>query len=71
MFSGLESPTKILMILLVAVLLFGVKRLPEIGRSLGTGMREFKESISGDTAPPSLETPADEAATSEPAGPTR
>jgi TatA/E family protein of Tat protein translocase len=37
-----------LMILLVVLLLiFGAKRLPEMGRSLGKGMREFKDSISG------------------------
>jgi sec-independent protein translocase protein TatA len=35
-------------LLLLALLLFGAKRLPEIGRSLGTGMREFKDSVSGD-----------------------
>jgi sec-independent protein translocase protein TatA len=34
-------------LLLLALLLFGAKRLPEIGRSLGTGMREFKESVTG------------------------
>jgi sec-independent protein translocase protein TatA len=33
-------------LLLLALLLFGAKRLPEIGRSLGTGMREFKDSVS-------------------------
>jgi sec-independent protein translocase protein TatA len=47
MFTGLENPTHILMLLVLAVLFFGVKRLPEIGRSLGTGMREFRESITG------------------------
>jgi sec-independent protein translocase protein TatA len=36
-------------ILIVALLVFGPKRLPEIGRSLGKGMREFKDSISGDS----------------------
>ena len=36
------------MLLLVALLLFGAKRLPEIGRSLGTGMREFKDSVTGE-----------------------
>jgi sec-independent protein translocase protein TatA len=35
-------------LLLLALLLFGAKRLPEIGRSLGTGMREFKDSVSGE-----------------------
>jgi len=45
--TGLTSPTHIILILLLALLLFGAKRLPEIGRSLGVGMREFKDSISG------------------------
>jgi TatA/E family protein of Tat protein translocase len=35
-------------LLLLALLLFGAKRLPEIGRSLGSGMREFKDSVSGE-----------------------
>jgi sec-independent protein translocase protein TatA len=43
------SAPEILLLLLVALLLFGAKRLPEIGRSLGSGMREFKDSISGKT----------------------
>src|SRR5438552_7407954 len=38
----------IIVILIVALLVFGPKRLPEIGRSLGKGMREFKDSISGE-----------------------
>jgi sec-independent protein translocase protein TatA len=38
----------LIVILIVALLVFGPKRLPEIGRSLGRGMREFKESITGD-----------------------
>jgi sec-independent protein translocase protein TatA len=38
---------EILILLLVALLLFGPKRLPEMGRSLGKGLREFKDSISG------------------------
>ena len=38
---------EILILLLVALLVFGPKRLPEMGRSLGKGMREFKDSISG------------------------
>jgi sec-independent protein translocase protein TatA len=38
---------EIVLLLLVALLLFGAKRLPEIGRSLGSGMREFKDSVSG------------------------
>ena len=41
------GPLEILGLLLLALLLFGAKRLPEIGKSLGRGMREFKDSISG------------------------
>jgi sec-independent protein translocase protein TatA len=39
--------TGLIVILIVALLVFGPKRLPEIGRSLGRGMREFKDSITG------------------------
>jgi sec-independent protein translocase protein TatA len=38
---------EILLILLLVLLVFGPKRLPEMGRSLGRGFREFKESITG------------------------
>jgi sec-independent protein translocase protein TatA len=41
------SAPEILLLLLIALLLFGARRLPEIGRSLGTGMREFKDSVTG------------------------
>jgi len=44
---GLDNPVHILLLLLVVLLVFGAKRLPEIGRSLGEGMRGFKDSISG------------------------
>lgn len=43
---GLTNPTHIVLLLVIALCLFGAKRLPEIGRSLGTGMREFKDSVS-------------------------
>jgi len=62
--SGWTSPTHIVILLLIALLLFGAKRLPEIGRSLGAGMREFKDSLSGhgpsepEQLPPPPETPA-------------
>jgi sec-independent protein translocase protein TatA len=39
--------TEIVIIVVIALLVFGPKRLPELGRSLGRGMREFKDSISG------------------------
>jgi sec-independent protein translocase protein TatA len=38
---------EILLLLLVALLLFGPKRLPEMGRTLGKGLRDFKEAASG------------------------
>ena len=41
------SVWEILILLLVVLLVFGPKRLPEMGRSLGKGMREFKDSITG------------------------
>ena len=44
---GLTQPAHLLVLLLVVLLLFGAKRLPEMGRSLGLGMREFKDSVSG------------------------
>jgi len=44
----------LIVILIVALLVFGPKRLPEIGRSLGKGMREFKDSISGEEKKPEL-----------------
>jgi len=43
------GPTEIILLLLLALLLFGARRLPEIGRSLGQGMREFKDSVSGNS----------------------
>ena len=43
---GIGTP-ELLILLLVLLLVFGAKRLPEMGRSLGKGMREFKDSVSG------------------------
>ena len=50
---GLENPIHLLLILVVALMVFGAKRLPEMGRSLGDGMRGFKDALSGaaDTGP--------------------
>jgi len=44
---GPLSFPEILIILLVLLLLFGAKRLPEMGKSLGRGMREFKDAVTG------------------------
>jgi sec-independent protein translocase protein TatA len=42
---GLENPLHLVFLLGVLLLVFGAKRLPEVGRSLGAGLRGFKESI--------------------------
>ncbi len=47
---GLDNPLHLAFILILLLLVFGAKRLPEMGRSLGTGLRGFKESISGEDA---------------------
>ena len=44
---GLDNPLHLAILALIVLLLFGARRLPEIGRSLGTGMREFKDSVTG------------------------
>jgi sec-independent protein translocase protein TatA len=44
---GLDNPLHIAFLLVILLMVFGAKRLPEIGRSLGTGLRGFKESING------------------------
>ncbi len=48
---GLENPLHLLIVMVVVLLVFGAKRLPDMGRSMGEGMRGFKEAISGETAP--------------------
>ncbi len=45
------GPWEIILLVLVLLLIFGPKRVPEIGRSLGKGMREFKDSISNKDEP--------------------
>ena len=44
---GWIGPWEIAILLVIVLLVFGPKRLPEMGRSLGKGMREFKDSITG------------------------
>ena len=45
---GLDNPIHIAFLLILLLLMFGAKRLPEMGKSLGSGMRGFKNSLSGD-----------------------
>jgi sec-independent protein translocase protein TatA len=52
---GLDNPLHIAFLVVILLLVFGAKRLPEIGRSLGSGMREFKDSVTGEAKqPPAL-----------------
>ncbi len=44
---GLDNPLHIAFLFVLLLLVYGAKRLPELGRSLGAGMRGFKESITG------------------------
>ena len=43
------GPMELIIVLIVALIVLGPKRLPEVGRSLGNGIREFKDSLSGES----------------------
>jgi len=70
------GPLELAIVLVIALVIFGPKRLPELGKSLGRGMREFKDSISGDSRyddddeddPPEIENGVEDPQDSEPAG---
>jgi sec-independent protein translocase protein TatA len=47
MFGDIVQPTHLLLILVVALIVLGPKRLPEVGRSLGRGLRDFRQGMSG------------------------
>ena len=57
---GLENPLHIAILLLILLLVFGAKRLPEMGRGLGSGLRGFKDSLSGHDEKPTALQQADE-----------
>lgn len=48
---GLTNPMHLAILFAIVLLLFGAKRVPEIGRSLGSGMREFKDSVTQKSLP--------------------
>jgi len=54
---GLDNPIHIAFLLIVLLLVFGARRLPEMGRSLGSGMRGFKAALSGEGSAPALTAP--------------
>jgi sec-independent protein translocase protein TatA len=62
---GLDNPVHLLFLGVLLLLVFGAKRLPEMGRSLGAGMRGFKESVTGEGPQPAeLVAPRQDAASS-------
>ena len=60
---------ELLILLLVLLLVFGPKRLPEMGRQLGKGMREFKDSVTGDSKDDEAEAQAQSLPPAEPVVP--
>lgn len=52
MFEGLFQPTHLIIILAIALLIFGPKKLPELGKGLGDGIRALKEGMKDHTANP-------------------
>jgi sec-independent protein translocase protein TatA len=52
------GPMELVLVLIIALVVLGPKKLPEAGRSIGKGMREFKDSLTGDSARDEDEKPA-------------
>jgi sec-independent protein translocase protein TatA len=58
MFEGLFQPTHLLLIFGIALLVFGPKKLPELGKGIGDGIRGFRSAIRADEEKPASATPA-------------
>ncbi|HYK35181.1 twin-arginine translocase TatA/TatE family subunit [Alloacidobacterium sp.] len=67
MLDNLFTPTHLLIILVIALLIFGPRKLPELGKGLGEGLRGFKEGIKGNN---NADAPKQEAVTKSEATPT-
>jgi sec-independent protein translocase protein TatA len=52
MLTGILQPTHLIILLIVALIVLGPKRLPDAGRALGQGLREFKASVGHEPSPP-------------------
>jgi sec-independent protein translocase protein TatA len=63
--SNIVSPTHLLLVLVVVLLVFGTKKLPELGRGMGSAMREFKDGVTGKETPAVLEAHTSELDTAE------
>jgi len=57
MFEGLFQPMHLVMIVGIALLMFGPKKLPELGKGLGEGIRSFKSALRGELEPVASEHP--------------
>jgi sec-independent protein translocase protein TatA len=64
---GLDNPIHIAFLLILLLLVFGAKRLPEMGKSLGAGMRGFKDTLTGEGTQPTLTTHEADASATAPA----
>lgn len=56
MFEGLFQPQHLLVILVVALIFFGPKKIPELGKGLGAGIKNFKEGMKEGSATPTADT---------------
>ncbi len=65
MVGDILQPTHLLFVLIVALLVLGPKRLPEVGRALGRGLRDFRSAISGEETPEHTIPPAEPPVTGE------
>jgi sec-independent protein translocase protein TatA len=61
------GPLEIIIVLIIVLVIFGPKRLPDLGRSLGKGMREFKDSVTGKDEEDKLPAAGDSTAKPDPA----
>jgi sec-independent protein translocase protein TatA len=66
MFEGLFQPMHLLLLFGLAVLLFGPKKLPELGKGLGEGIRSFKSAMKNEEEKPTAKTEPKDAAKPEP-----
>ncbi len=58
MLDNLFTPTHLIIVLAIALLIFGPRKLPELGKGLGEGFRQFKDGLKGTPDPPKQDTPA-------------
>lgn len=69
MLDNLFTPTHLIIILVIALLVFGPRKLPELGKGLGEGLRGFKEGIKGNPETPKQENIAKSETPQPPAAP--